>query len=125
MVVVAEVFTIDVLADVEIIVVGVIAIVLKFTLPVSYSVDVSSSDADVDLLIDALAAVILVGLTGIGIGMLADLNANVFTVVKTALEFPVSTPLEGFGRCAAFDWWPLALLDCDWVLQTWMPSNHV
>ena len=98
MVVVAEVFAIDVLADVEIILVGVIVIVLKFALPVSYSVDVPSSDVSVDLFMDALASVMLAVLTGIGIGMLADVSANAFAVAMTALEFPVSTPLEEFSR---------------------------
>ena len=40
------------------------------------------------LVIDVLADVIDV-LAGIGIEMLAGVNANAFTVVKTALEFPV------------------------------------
>ena len=98
-VVVVEVLVIDVLADVEIIVVGAIVIVLKFALPVSYSVDVPSSDVAVDLFMDALTGVMLGVLTGIGIGVLTDVGANAFAVVMmTDLEFPVSTALEVFSR---------------------------
>ena len=68
----------------------------------------------------------IVGLTGIRIELLlAGVGANAFTIVVAALEFPVSTPLEECSRCVAFDCWPLALLDCDSVLQAWMPSYHV
>ena len=99
-----------------IIVVGVIVIVLKFVFPVSYSVSVSSSGVAVDLFMDALADVTIAVLAGIGMDVLA---------VMTALEFPVSTPLERVSRCAAFDCRSRALLDCSRVLQTWMPSYHV
>ena len=58
------------------------------------------SNVTVDLLADIMIGV----LTNVGVDALLYVNANVFTVVYTALEFPVSTPLEGFGRCAAFDW---------------------
>ena len=97
-VVVVEVLAIDVLIDGEIFVLVVIVIVLKFALSVSYSVDVPSSDVAVDLFIDALAGVMLAVLAGIGIGMLADVSAKAFVVAMTALEFPVSTPLEVFSR---------------------------
>ena len=93
-----DVLVIDVLADVEIIVVGAIVIVLKFALPVSYSVDVPSSDVAVELFMDALAGVMLAVLAGMGIGMLTGVSANAFTVAMTALEFPVSMPLEDFSR---------------------------
>ena len=98
MVVVVEVMVIGVLADVEIFVVGVIVSVLKFAFSVSYSVDVPSSDVAVDLFMDALTDVMLAVLTGIDIDELADVGANAFAVVITALEFPVSTPLEEFSR---------------------------
>ena len=97
MVVVVEVLVIDVLADVEIIVVGAIVIVLKFALLVSYCVDVPSSEVDVDLFIDALAGAILGVLPGFGIEALADVNAIAFAVVMTALEFPMPTTLEEFA----------------------------
>ena len=93
MVVVVKVLVIGVLSDVEIIVMGVIVNILKFDLPVSYSVDVSSNVA-VDLCMDA---VILAVLPGIGIEALAAMSTNAFAVVITALEFPVSTPLEEFS----------------------------
>ena len=90
MVAVVEALVIDVLAGVEIIVVDIIVNVLKFALPVPYSVD-ASSDVAVDLLMLGV-------LPGIGIAVLADVNANAFTVAMTALEFPVSTPLENCSR---------------------------
>ena len=124
MVVVDEVLIIAVLVDVEIVVVGDMAIVLEFALSSSYSVDVPPG-VTADLFMEALAGVILGVLTGIDIDVLADVNVNALTVVMTALEFPVSTALEKFSRCAAFDCLPLALLNCGRNLQTCMPSYHV
>ena len=72
-----EVIVIGVLIDVQFIDVGVLVVIdLKFALSVSYSVCVSS-DVAVDLFVDVL--------TGIGIEVLADANANIFAV-------PVSSP---------------------------------
>ena len=85
---VVEALAIGVLADVEIIALGVIVIVLKFVLPVTYAVDVSSG-VDIDLFMDALVSVMIGVLTGIGIEVLAVTNANAFTVVITAFECPV------------------------------------
>ena len=84
--------------DVEMIVVGVIVIVLKFALPVSYSTVDVPSDLAVDLSMDALTGAMLGVLTGIGIEALSDVNAKVFAVVIIALEFPLSTPVEEFSR---------------------------
>ena len=116
------------LDDVEIIVAAVV-IALEFAVPVSYSVDVLS-DVVVDALIDALAGVlagvIIDVVFGIGVEVLADVNVNVCAAVMTALvEFPMPTTLEEFSCWAAFDCWPLAVLNCDRVLQAWMPSYHV
>ena len=88
MVVVVGVLGIGVLADVEIIMAGVAVIVLKFALPVSYSVDVPS-DVAVDLFMDGLADVMLCVLNGISIEVLADVSVNTFGVVMTTLAFPV------------------------------------
>ena len=96
--VILEVLVIDALVDMKFIVVGVNVIDLKFALPVSYSVDVPSSGMDIGLFMAALAGVMLAVLAGIGIDVLADVSANTFTVFMTALEFPVSTPLEVFSR---------------------------
>ena len=89
MVVIVEVLTIDLLADVEIMVVGAIVIAFKFDL--AYSV----ADMDVDLFMGALAGAMLGDLPGIDV---ADVSANAFAVAITALEFPVPTPLEEFSR---------------------------
>ena len=59
--------------------------------------DVLSAVA-VDLFMDASTGAMLRVLTGIGIEGLSDVNANASAAVMTALELPVSTPLEGFGR---------------------------
>jgi hypothetical protein len=88
MAVVVEVLVIDVLVDVEIIVVGVIVIVLKFVLPVSYSVNVTSGVV-FDLFADGLTGVMLSVLPGIGIEVLAGVNTNAFPVTMNALKFPV------------------------------------
>ena len=79
--VVVKVLVVGVSDDVEIIVVGVVVIVLKFALPVSCSIDVLS-DVAVDL----------------SMGTMADVSANAFAAVIIALDFPVSTPLEEFSR---------------------------
>ena len=97
MVVVVEVFFIDVLADVEILVVGVIVIVLKFAFTVSCSLDVSSG-MTIDSFMEALAGVMLGVLSGIGMEVLAGVAANTFVFAMTALGFPVSTPLEECSR---------------------------
>ena len=94
----------------------VIVSAVKFVMPTSCSVDMPS-DVAVDLLMDALSR--------ISIGVLADVNANAFASAVTALKFPMSTTLEEFSRWSTFDCRPLALLVCDRVLQTWMPSYHV
>ena len=89
MVVVVEVSVIAVLADARIMLVDVIVIVSQLALTLSYSVDMSS---------DELADVMIDTLSGIEIEELADVNASVIAVVMTALDFPVSTPLQGFSR---------------------------
>ena len=58
--------------------------------------DVPSGVA-VDWSMDALANAMLDVLSGTGTEVLSDANANAFAVVVTALEFPVSTTLEGFS----------------------------
>ena len=100
MAVVVEVSTIDVMADVEIIVTSTATIVLKFASSVSYSVDVPSKVA-VDLFMDALSGAMILGvLTGIVIGkeVFADANANIFSVVMTGFACRVTSPLEDFHR---------------------------
>ena len=86
MVVVTVVLVIGVLVGVEFIEVGVAVIILKFALPVSYSVDMSS-DVAVGLFMDVLTGVIICALDRIDIELLAD-----------AFAVSVSTPLEEFSR---------------------------
>ena len=94
MVLLVEVSTILVMADVNIIVAGTIFIVLEFALPVPYSIDASSSAVVVKLFTNALAGVILAVLASIDVELMPDSSANAFAVAMTALEFPVPTPLE-------------------------------
>ena len=96
---------------------GVIVVVLKSALPVSRPVDMRS-DVDVDIFMDEVAATMLGVLPRIAIEVFTGVRADAFAVIMTALEFPVSTPLEEFIPCAAFDCRPLALLDCDRALHT-------
>ncbi len=96
---------------------------------VTYTADVLSG-VMVEVFIDELAGVlagVMIGVVlGIGVEVLADVNVNVCAAVMTALvEFPMPTTLEEFSCWAAFDCWPLAVLNCDRVLQAWMPSYHV
>ena len=93
----SEAVDIDMLVGVGIIVlVASAGIDLEFAVSVSYAVDVTSGVA-VDLFVEAW---VLDVLTGIGIALLlwADMNANAIAVVMTALEFPVSAPLEWLCR---------------------------
>ena len=83
------------------------------------------SDVTVNLLIDALADIMLGVLANAGAGLLADPNVNVFAGTTAAFELGMPCPLEGFRCWAAFDCRPMAALDCDNDLQTWMPSYHV
>ena len=106
-------------------------IALEFTVSVSSSVDVLSA-AVVDVLIDTLTGVsvgVTIGfLLSIGVEVLAGVNVNVCAAVMADLvELPMPTTLriEKFSCWAAFDCWPLGALNCDRVLQAWMPSYHV
>ena len=85
------------------------------------------SDAVVDLLIDELAVVLAGVMIGVVLGItdevLADVNVNV--CAAALVGFPMPTTLEEFSCWAAFRCWPLTVLNCDRVLQAWMPSYHV
>ena len=60
-----------------------------------------------------VAAVVLVDVWCVKIG------------VMTALDFAIPELFNEFSCAAAFDCWPLTLLDCTRALQAWMPSCHV
>ena len=116
--------TIDVLIKVA----NAVVIALEFAVTVCCSGNVLS-DGVVDLWMDTLAGsmfgvVIISGLSGIGVDVLVDVNVNVFAGVMT-VKFAMPTPLEGFGCRAAFDCRPMAALNCDHVLQAWMPPYQV
>ena len=79
--------------------VGVLADV---DIALEFAVTVSRSSVDVvvvDVLIDALADVMIVVLPAVGVAdVLAGVNVSILAVVITVLEFTMSTPLEeGFG----------------------------
>ena len=101
MVVTVELLLVDSLTEVDIIAVGGIVTVLKFALlVVPYSVDVSSG-VPIGVFMDTLAGVMPGVLTGIGVEVLPDVNANAFAVAMTALDFPVSSPLDPFSPASA------------------------
>ena len=68
---------------------------------VSYSVDVLARWWDTST--NRLAGVIMVFVSGIGVEVLANVNANIFAAVMTVLEFDVPSPLVKFVCCAAFN----------------------
>ena len=76
----------------------------------------TSINVGVHVRVNALVRV----LTTIGAGILAEVDTNV-------LRLTMPAPLERLSAfCSArFSCWPMALLDCDCVLQAWMPSCHV
>ena len=82
------------------------------------------SDVPVGSCMDALAAVMIGVVPQIGIKVLAGAIANVLKVVMAAAKFPLSRPLIDLSPWTALDALALALLDCERVLQTWMPSYH-
>ena len=89
-------------AIVEVLAIGMLAdedtvIFLKFAVITSFSVDVSS-DVSVNFFVNVLTDVILGILPDISIEVLTDVNINAFAVVRTALEFRVSTPPEELNR---------------------------
>ena len=85
-----------IISMVSVVEVLVIVFVWKSALPVSCSVDIPSG-VDADLFMDEEAATMRGVITRIVIEVFTDVSANAFAVIVTALEFPVSTPLEGFG----------------------------
>ena len=52
------------------------------------------SNVAVDLLMDALVNMIRDVWTNVDVGMLVDVNGNVFSGVMTSLEFAMPDPLE-------------------------------
>ena len=86
-----------IISMVSVVEVLVIVFVWKSALPVSCSVDMPSG-VDADLFMDEEAATMRGVITRIVIEVFTDVSANAFAVIVTALEFPVSTLLEGFGR---------------------------
>ena len=91
-----------------------------------FNVSASCPHEAVKISADAsLISTITGAMTGIGVGVLVDANTNVLAGAITTLEFVISELFNGFSCSAAFDCWPLALLNCDRALQAWMPSCHV
>ena len=137
--------TVDMLANVTVIVLDVKAIDLEFALPPPYAVDlladawddeaVGNIDVSVKMLIDVLVAdemaVTIFGVVSdfsiVVLGKDAGKDVNVLSAAMTALEFTISPSLEATLSfcCAALTCWPMADLGCDRVLQAWMPSYHV
>ena len=83
----------DTLADMEIIVLPTVVFVSEFVASERYSADVLSDEVT-DELVNALGDIIRSFVSDIGVEVLADVNANIFEAVMTALELAPSTPLE-------------------------------
>ena len=88
------------------------------------AVTASCFDVAIDMFVGVLLLNVVIGLvTGVGVGALPT---NILAGVMAALEFAIlPEPFKEFSCSAACDCWPLPLLDCARVLQTWMPSYHV
>ena len=80
---------VDTLHGVDIIVMPAIVSDSELAGPISYFVDVLS-DMVVDALVEAVAEIIMVFVTGIDVEVL---NVNAFAFLTTALEFDVPKPL--------------------------------
>ncbi len=72
----------------------------------------------VDALAGMMTDTIIDVVSDIGIDVLVGANVNVFAVAMPA-------PSEEFSCWAVFDCRPMALLNCDRVLQARKPSCHV
>ena len=81
-----EALVIGVLTDVELIVLSVSVIALRFVVTVSFPADVPRA---VDLSKDAVADVMLGVLPKSSIGVMTDVNTNPVPVVISGLEFSV------------------------------------
>ena len=92
------------------------AIFELLTVDMSVGVLIIVFNVAVDLLMDGLTAIVLDGLTNSDAGVLVGVNIDISPGVMTGFE--IAMP-------AAFDSRPMAALDCDSVLQVWMPSYHV
>ena len=87
-----------------------------FVVDVAVGVMFIVSDVAVDLLMNALTESIRGVLTDIDVGVLVDVNVN---------DFVIPGPLDEFCCSAAFERRPMGALDCDSVLQAWMPSYQL
>ena len=97
----ATVVGVDMLVDAEIIVVAAVGIVLKFVVPVSYTVDMLS-DTVIDVLIEVLTGVwarVIVGVavTSIGTDAVVGVNVNIFADVVTTLRGATPETVEELG----------------------------
>ena len=112
--------------DVREIIVAAVVIALECVVPISYSGGVLVVEVLIDVLTVLLAGGIDCVVIGISVEVLADVHVEVCAAVMTALvELPMPTRVEEFSCWAVFDRWPRDLLNCNHVLQAWMPSYHV
>ena len=107
--------------------VNAVEFTLGFARPALCSVYVLP-DGAVDLPMNTVAGVLIIvlisGLPDVVIDVLVDVTVNVFAGVMT-VNFVMPAPLEGLSCGAAFDCRPMAALNCDDVLQAWMPPYQV
>ena len=108
--------------------VNAVTVILDVVVPVSSCVDAPGGmavDLFLDMLCGELTVVISVALCSIRVYVLLDVNVNVFAGVMLEVTFVMPAPIENFRCLAAFDCLSMAALDCDRVLQAWIPSYHV
>ena len=74
---------------------------------------------------DEVIKVLTVMVVGVSVDALTNMENIEVAAVVTASKFAMPTPFEEFNFLAALDCRPMAALDCDHILQTWMPSRHV
>ena len=102
---------------------AVAAGILEFAL-VTCCVDALSNMA-LDLLACGPTVVIIRGVTSIRADALLDVDVNVFAGVMAEVTFVMPAPIDNCSCLAAFECRSMPALDCDRVLQAWMPSYHV
>ena len=135
-VVVMEVVILEVVAEVKEVVVlalmPVIALVEAVVVTVGLK-DLVGAGEVVDTLVGVLAfnaLIKVVNAVGFTLWFALPVLCSVYVLSDGAIDLSMDTlvmtaPSEGFGCGAAFDCRPMAALNCDPVLQAWMPPYQV
>ena len=95
--------------------------------------DLVEAGGVIDTLVGVLALnalIKVVNAVGFTLGFSLSVSYSVDVLSDGAVDLSMNTlvmpaPLEGFSCGATFDCRPMAALNCDHVLQAWMPSYQV